>query len=739
MIYLEGLNDRQKEAVLHTEGPILILAGAGSGKTKVVTNKIAYLIDEKGVDPYNILAITFTNKASSEMKERVEGLIAYDTNKMWMGTFHSIGVRILRRDIDKIGYKNSFTIYDRDDQITLVKECIKEKNLDKDIYPDRMVLSRITDFKADGVNGEDYVKNNYGNLLERNIGELYILYESKLKSYNALDFDDLLIKTVDLLKSNDEIFNYYQRRFRYVFVDEYQDTNRIQYEMIKLLSGGYNNISVVGDSDQSIYSWRGADIRNILDFEKDYKNAKVILLEENYRSTDKILELANKVIRNNSDRKDKNLWTSHKDGKLPIYRKLDNERDEATYIASKIDELVKEGYKLSDIGILYRTNAQSRPFEEGLMSRSIPYKLVGGLKFYDRKEIKDIVAYLRVIENPVDNISLKRIINTPRRGIGAVTIEKLENFAEEKSISIYEALLDLEGIELNKPTKDKLSGFVDLINEFIAKKELMSLRDFIEEVVNNTGYIGELEKENTIEAKTRIENIREFISVAIDFEMSEGESSLDEFLTSISLLSDVDNLEDSDDTVTMMTMHSSKGLEYEVVFLVGMEEGLFPSFRSFDSDKAIEEERRLCYVGITRARKELYITSANYRTIYGKTNSCIPSRFLGEMGDKIEEEVVEKQPLLRTLDYRTEKEISRPAANPTLNLGAFGLNKGAKKSENLDIDFKLGDKVEHGKWGLGTIVQIKDKPGNDQELTIAFETEGLKRLLKSIAPIKPMR
>ncbi|WMM23874.1 DNA helicase PcrA [Tissierella sp. MB52-C2] len=738
MDYLNGLNDRQREAVLHTDGSLLILAGAGSGKTKVVTHKIAYLIEEKGIFPGNILAITFTNKAAAEMKDRVARTLSDSVENMWMGTFHSICVRILRRDIDKIGYNRSFTIYDRDDQITLVKECIKERNLNKDTYKESSVLSQISKLKDEIVDPNEFINNNYKDFYLRNIGELYALYQEKLKQYNALDFDDLIIKTVELLRNDPTVLDYYQRRFKYVFVDEYQDTNKVQYELVKLLSDKYRNICVVGDPDQSIYSWRNADITNILNFEKDFKGATTIMLEQNYRSTQKILDLANRVIKNNSERKDKNLWTDNQEGEPIRYEEMSDSEDEALFVGSKIDELIKDGFNLSDIAILYRTNAQSRSFEDCFMRKNIPYKIVGGLKFYDRKEIKDIVAYLKVLENPLDNISLKRIINVPKRGIGNATIDKLDEIALRNNDSIYGVLLSLDSIdELNSRAKNSLKPFMDMMSMLMAKKETMGIKDFIEEVINSTDYIKELEKENTIESQTRIDNIKEFVSVAIDFEMRMGESDLEEFLANVALLSDVDKTSDSTNVVTMMTVHSSKGLEFPVVFLVGMEEGLFPITRSLESESELEEERRLCYVAVTRAERLLYITNAKIRTIYGNVNYTLPSRFIAEMGDGIEKREREglREQLVSVKDLTAKKETFK---KETFMGNSFTIQAKPKPITDVNQEVNIGDKVKHKKFGIGTIVQVKDRD-NDKELVISFDGQGLKRLLLSIAPIEIMR
>ncbi|MBU5292913.1 DNA helicase PcrA [Anaerosalibacter bizertensis] len=725
MSFVEGLNDRQKEAVLHTEGPLLILAGAGSGKTRVLTHRIAYMIEEKEVFPNNILAITFTNKAANEMKERVGSLVGDKIEDIWIGTFHSICVRILRMNINKIGYDRSFTIYDTADQKTLIKECIKEQNVDKEMFKEKTILGTISSLK-DKMKGPDtYIKANEGNYYNETVGKIYALYEKKLRKNNALDFDDLILKTIQLLRTNPDVLELYQRKFRYIFVDEYQDTNKAQYELIKLFSGRYKNLCVVGDDDQSIYRFRGADIRNILDFEKDFPDAKIIKLEQNYRSTKNILTVANSIIKNNNERKNKKLWTDNIDGSPVILSKTFDERDEANFVAETIRELVDSGkYKPSDFAILYRTNAQSRAFEEVFMRRNISYKIVGGLKFYDRKEIKDIIAYLRLIQNPVDDISFRRVINVPKRGIGAATIEKIENYASQTGESLYSAILDVEDIPgLSKRAVNNLTKFTDMINKFIAMKEVMDLKDFIEEVVNDTGYIDELEKEDTIEATTRIENLKEFISVAIDFEMMNEEGTLEDFLADISLLSDVDNMEEANESVTMLTVHSAKGLEFPVVFLVGMEEGLFPMGRALDSESELEEERRLCYVAVTRAEEVLYITYANLRTIYGNTTYSSPSRFLKEMPRAIIQDGNEER--LNTQGFKTSN----------LSFGGIGKKDKLRGMNENKQNVSIGSKVRHKKWGEGTVVQVKEKSG-DMEIVVAFKEQGIKKLLLSVAPIE---
>ena len=731
MDYLEGLNDRQKEAVLHTKGPLLIMAGAGSGKTRVVTHKIAYLIKEKGVFPGNILAITFTNKAAGEMKSRVAKLLDADVDSMWMGTFHAICVRILRRDIHKLGYDRSFSIYDRDDQITLLRECFKELNVDKELYKERSVLSQISKLKDEQIDPDKYINENYGDYYARTVGEIYALYQKKLKKYNALDFDDLIIKAVELLLAEKDIREYYQNRFQYVFVDEYQDTNKIQYNLTKILSAKHQNLCVVGDSDQSIYSWRGADVSNILDFEKEFKGAKVVLLEQNYRSTQNILTVANKVIKNNYSRHDKNLWTDNVEGDPIRYEQLDYSDEEARFVADEIRQFINyKGYKASEIAILYRTNAQSRSFEESFMRAGIPYKIVGGLRFYDRKEVKDVIAYLKAIQNPTDNISIKRIINTPKRGIGLASIDKVEQYAMQNEDSLYGALLDIENIEgLSTRAKNSIKPFVDLMNTSMAKKEIMGIKDFIEDLIYASGYIPDLEKEDSIEATTRIENIKEFLSVALTFEEQNPGADMEEFLASVSLLSDVDKTVDGDNMITLMTVHSAKGLEYPIVFLVGMEQGLFPISRSMESDDELEEERRLCYVAVTRAEKHLIITNAKRRTIYGNTNYTLPSKFIMEMGDAIEQKI----------ERQVRTEVRQKPEEESFKIWDYTVSKSTKAKpeirDNKDLDVKLGDKVRHKKWGEGMVVQVKELEG-DKDLTISFDGKGIKTLRLSIAPIE---
>ncbi|MBS4536993.1 UvrD-helicase domain-containing protein [Clostridium sp. D2Q-11] len=933
MNFLDGLNDKQREAVKTTDGPLLVLAGAGSGKTRVLTHRIAYLIKEKDIFPDNILSITFTNKAANEMKDRIQRLVDTRVQDMWVGTFHSMCVRMLRRDIDKMGYNRSFVIFDGSDQNTVIKDTIKELNVNEKMYDPKSMLHFISSQKDKLIDPDTYVKDNYNDFRERQKGEIYKLYQKKLQSNNALDFDDLIIKTIELFRTNPDILKFYQKKFKYILVDEYQDTNRAQYELVKLLGSHHRNVCVVGDDDQcvlpdmkiktsegykdmksleeetsivsaggwgkvlqgnvnkksekyyngaiveiktrkgktikttpnhimfgkmnveesekatyidffgseekssnehykhsiqfngkveaveeydeartyakkiisleedieivkrarlteettfnympashirpsmsipvyengeivedivkevnvldyegyvydisipnlrqyicedvvvhnSIYGWRGADIRNILDFEDDYPEAKVIKLEQNYRSTKNILDAANKVIDNNMGRKGKKLWTSQEEGTpIGVYRGQ-NEHDESSFISAKIKE-IRETYSknYSDFAILYRTNAQSRVLEEALVKSNIPYKIVGGLKFYDRKEIKDIIAYLRLIQNPVDNISLKRIINVPKRGIGKRTVEKLEEYSIEKGESIYSVILDIDEMgSLSHRAKSKVKDFVSMINKFIAMKEILSVKELIENVIDSIGYIKELKAEDTLEAKSRIENIEEFISVAIDFEITSDEKTLEEFLANISLLSDIDRVDDeNNDSVTLMTLHSAKGLEYPVVFLTGMEEGIFPISRAMTSEDDLEEERRLCYVGITRAEEKLFMTYTTLRTIYGKTSYNSVSRFIGEIPEGLVDEI----------NNRFEPKKKRMSKEPQKYFTGYTYENTSTEKKG-DVKINIGDKVKHKSWGIGTVVSMQGS-GDSKEATIAFKDKGIKKLLVSLAPIE---
>lgn len=744
---LDTLNPAQREAVEKTEGPVLILAGAGSGKTKVLTTRIAYLIEDKGVQAPNILAITFTNKAANEMRERVEQNIGPETKDMWISTFHSCCVRILRKDINKIGYNRSFVIYDSADQVTLVKDCLKELNLSDKVFEPKAVISAISGAKDKLYTPKQFKDINMADNRMVKIADIYALYQDRLKRNSALDFDDLILKTVELFKANDEVLAYYRSRFRYIMVDEYQDTSKAQYELIKLLAREHQNICVVGDDDQSIYGWRGADIRNILEFEKDYDNVHVVKLEQNYRSTQVILDAANKVISNNIERKRKKLWSEKKEGELIKIQLTGSEIEEADFIADSIAQIArKENRPYKDFAVLYRANAQARPVEDALNRSQIPYNIYGGTKFYERKEIKDLLAYLRVIQNPQDDISIKRIINVPRRGIGLRTIEKIEDRANLKQESIYSVLIDIEtNSDISTKARASISGFVDIIGTLRTIKEVYPVSKLIEKVLDTTGYMDELveirnknEKDLTgkgEEAQDRIDNLREFISIALEFESSNDDTyenkDLETFLTSIALTSESNDEEDND-RVSLMTIHTSKGLEFPVVFLTGMEEGLFPISRAIKSmsDSQIEEERRLCYVGITRAKEELYMSLTEKRTLYGKTNVAIASRFMEELPEecierlyKVKKELSYSKASYNMLDKYTKKYMSTISKSKVADKVNATI-KDSNKETNLD-DIKLGSKVHHPKFGVGTVVSII---GTD--VTIAFDQQGIKKINK---------
>ncbi|HBF0379882.1 TPA: DUF3553 domain-containing protein [Clostridioides difficile] len=744
---LDTLNPAQREAVEKTEGPVLILAGAGSGKTKVLTTRIAYLIEDKGIQAPNILAITFTNKAANEMRERVEQNIGPETKDMWISTFHSCCVRILRKDINKIGYNRSFVIYDSADQVTLVKDCLKELNLSDKVFEPKAVISAISGAKDKLYTPKQFKDINMADNRMVKIADIYALYQDRLKRNSALDFDDLILKTVELFKANDEVLAYYRSRFRYIMVDEYQDTSKAQYELIKLLAREHQNICVVGDDDQSIYGWRGADIRNILEFEKDYDNVHVVKLEQNYRSTQVILDAANKVISNNIERKRKKLWSEKKEGELIKIQLTGSEIEEADFIADSIAQIArKENRPYKDFAVLYRANAQARPVEDALNRSQIPYNIYGGTKFYERKEIKDLLAYLRVIQNPQDDISIKRIINVPRRGIGLRTIEKIEDRANLKQESIYSVLIDIEtNSDISTKARASISGFVDIIGTLRTIKEVYPVSKLIEKVLDTTGYMDELveirnknEKDLTgkgEEAQDRIDNLREFISIALEFESSNDDTyenkDLETFLTSIALTSESNDEEDND-RVSLMTIHTSKGLEFPVVFLTGMEEGLFPISRAIKSmsDSQIEEERRLCYVGITRAKEELYMSLTEKRTLYGKTNVAIASRFMEELPEecierlyKVKKELSYSKASYNMLDKYTKKYMSTISKSKVADKVNATI-KDSNKETNPD-DIKLGSKVHHPKFGVGTVVSII---GTD--VTIAFDQQGIKKINK---------
>ena len=628
---LKGLNDKQYEAVVNTEGPCLVIAGAGSGKTKVLTHKIAYLLQEKNVLPWNILAITFTNKAANEMKERIELLVGDKAKDMWVGTFHSICVRILRKFIDRIGFDSSFIIFDSSDQKTLVKRCLKELDIDEKILNDRSCLSEISNAKNDMLEPDAYSAKVHGDYRREKIAEVYEMYQKRLKENNAIDFDDIINYTIKILLENVDVLQYYSDKFKYILVDEYQDTNKSQFTLVTLLASKNGNITAVGDNDQGIYSFRGADIANILNFEKDFPGTKIIKLEQNYRCTGNILNIANAIIKNNEVKYEKKLWTENGEGELPEVYCSDNEYDEGKYIVDKIEELRKKNnYKYSDFAVLYRMNTQSRAIEEILRREALPYKIVGGLKFYERKEIKDIISYLRLVQNPSDNLSLNRIINEPKRGIGKTSLEAVEQTAEQTGTSMYEVIKNAQSYGLNRVYTNSRE-FINCMEEFMVQKDNLKISELIQKILRDTGYTKALETENTIEAENRIANLEEFLNVATEFEEESAENTLSEFLEGITLSSDLDNVEETEDSVTLMTLHSAKGLEFPVVFLVGMEEGVFPGFKSIGEDKDIEEERRLCYVGVTRAREKLFLTRSKQRTTFGSTSFNQPSRFLKEI------------------------------------------------------------------------------------------------------------
>ncbi|WP_309090148.1 DNA helicase PcrA [Domibacillus sp.] len=720
---LNGLNPQQQEAVKTTEGPLLIMAGAGSGKTRVLTHRIAYLIVEKEINPYNILALTFTNKAAREMKDRIGALLGGAAEEIWMSTFHSMCVRILRRDIDRIGYSRNFTILDTADQLSVIKSILKDLNIDPKKFDPRALLGAISSSKNILVDAAAFARQQ-GGYMDKVTSDVYTEYEKRLKKNNALDFDDLIMLTIRLFERVPEVLEFYQRKFQYIHVDEYQDTNKSQYTLVKQLASRFQNLCVVGDSDQSIYRWRGADIANILSFEKDYPHAKAIILEQNYRSTGRILQAANEVIENNSNRKPKKLWTENVDGKKIAYFRADSERTEAEFVAGKIKELSATGRKPSDFAVLYRTNAQSRLIEETLMKSNIDYTIVGGIKFYDRKEIKDLLAYLRLIANPDDDISLSRVINVPKRGLGSTSLDKIARYAQENDISMFRALAEVDFIGLSGKAANAAADFRDLIHVYTQQQEYLSVSELVEEVIDRTGYVDMLAAEKTIEAQTRIENIEEFLSVTKSFEESNEDKTLIAFLTDLALVADIDQLgkeEGPAESVVLMTLHSAKGLEFPVVFLIGMEEGVFPHSRSLMDDEEMEEERRLAYVGITRAEEELYMTNAEMRTLYGKTNMNPVSRFISEIPeDLLESENLKRQPRkAMPFGQKTRPAVTRP-----------------QTSAAAGLEWRVGDKAAHKKWGTGTVVAVKGN-GDSTELDIAFPSPtGIKRLLAQFAPIE---
>ena len=753
---IDVLNDKQKEAVLSTEGPCLVIAGAGSGKTKVLTHKIAYLMQEKNVKPWSILAITFTNKAANEMKERVENLIGDVAKDMWIGTFHSICVRILRRYIDRIGFTSSFIIFDSSDQRTLVKQCLKQLNVDDKMLNDRAVLSEISNAKNEMLEPDAYKLRTNNEIRKETIAKIYELYQKRLRENNAIDFDDIINYTIRILSENPDVLEYYSNKFEYVLVDEYQDTNKAQFTLVSILAARHGNITVVGDNDQGIYSFRGADITNILNFEKDFPGTKIIKLEQNYRCTQNILDAANAVIKNNETKYEKKLWTENgKGGMITVFRGND-EYDEANFVVENINRLRREEYMTyNDFAVLYRMNSQSRSIEDILRRENVPYKIIGGLKFYERKEIKDTIAYLRLIQNPSDNLSLTRIINEPKRGIGKTSLDNVQQIAVQSETSMYDVIKRADEFGLNRVFVNSRE-FVSQIEELRAKKDNIKISDLIKETLNKTGYTKALEDEDTTEAETRLENIEEFLTVAMEFEEQMAENSLEEFLEGITLSSDLDNADDQEDTVTLMTLHSAKGLEFPVVFLVGMEEGIFPGYKSIGEPKELEEERRLCYVGITRAKQNLFISCARQRTIFGSTSCNQVSRFVKEIPKELMDgfdENFEDKPQKTYEDYQyewkygnshvtsyTSDEVksSKPAMQYSFRTAESFLNNLTKKPANASVDisiYRAGQRVYHKKFGEGKINYVEAE-GDDAKVDITFDKIGHKRLMAKYAGLE---
>ncbi|MEZ7531784.1 DNA helicase PcrA [Veillonella atypica] len=723
---LDGLNREQQQAVQHTEGPLLILAGAGSGKTKVLTVRIAYLLAQ-GVNPYEILAITFTNKAAKEMKSRVEGLVGDVANRIWLSTFHSFCAKFLRFELDNfLGYNSNFTIYDTSDSQVVIKAALKALNLDDKYYPVGAIISAISDAKNKLMFASDYRKQAR-DFYQQKVADVYEYYERELRKNNALDFDDLLLVAVKLLQSNAAVLEKYSKRFKYVMIDEYQDTNHAQYLLAYLLSAHWKNIAVVGDADQSIYAWRGADIQNILDFEKDYPNCTSIKLEQNYRSTKIILDAANAVIDNNEGRPEKKLWTDKVEGAKIQHFTAQSEHEEAAFIG---DTIVKKhdihGVPYGDMAILYRTNAQSRVLEEALIKRALPYTMVGGTKFYDRKEIKDVLAYLRVLYNPFDDLSLLRIINVPKRSIGATTVSKLQDYARENGTSLFMTLTQLHLVDTIKgKTKEKLEEFGILIFTLVAEMDDKSVLDILEAILDRTGYLAQLEESTDPQDQARAENIGELLSVAKDFQDTNPTGTVEDFLEQVALVNDVDSFEQEESKVTLMTLHAAKGLEFPIVFLGGLEEGLFPHSRTLMNPEEIEEERRLAYVGITRAEKELYISNATTRTVFGRTSSYLPSRFIDEIPAELVDSLRAKRRIpddIKPTVPRHMSVASRPVTKPIIR-------------NEVIADWKVGDTAIHSKWGNGKVVNVSGE-GAGMKLTIEFPTQGVRVVMAKFAPVK---
>lgn len=742
MSIYDTLNDRQREAVFKTKGPVLILAGAGSGKTRVLTHRISYLIEHEGVKPWNILAITFTNKAAGEMRERVDDLIGHGAEQIWVSTFHSTCVRILRRYIDHLGYSTNFTIYDTDDSKNIIKEVCKKLQIDTKVYKERSLMSAISSAKDELISPTEYALSAMGDFSKQKIASVYQEYQAALKKNNALDFDDLIVKTVELFKTSPEVLSYYQERFLYIMVDEYQDTNTAQFELIRLLADKYRNLCVVGDDDQSIYKFRGANIYNILNFEKHFPDAVTIKLEQNYRSTQNILNAANSVIANNVGRKAKTLWTANGEGEKIDFEQFDTAYEEADYVARDIASGVRDGkYGYGDYAVLYRTNAQSRLFEERFIVSNIPYKIVGGVNFYARKEVKDLLAYLKTIDNARDDLAVRRIINVPKRGIGATTLNRVSDYAEAYDISFYESLKRAEEIPSLGKSAAKIKPFVTFIQTMRSKLPYISVADLLREVIEETGYVKELEAEGTDEAEARIENIDELLSKVVAYEEGEEQPTLSGFLEEVALVADIDSVGEENDYVVLMTLHSAKGLEFPKVFLAGMEDGLFPSYMSITSDNAsseLEEERRLAYVGITRAMKELVITSARQRMVRGETQYNKVSRFVKEIPPELLNGEIKKPAYLENRERHTAEPVKKK--RPTMRDQLSGQSMQARAfssvhTEGGSLSYGVGDRVSHMKFGEGTVKAIVPG-GRDFEVTVDFDAAGTKKMFAAFAKLK---
>lgn len=763
---LTGMNDKQAKAVQTTEGPLLIMAGAGSGKTRVLTHRIAYLIDEKMINPWNILAITFTNKAAREMRERAIALNPA-TSETLIATFHSMCVRILRREADHIGYNRNFTIVDPGEQRTLMKRILKNLNLDPKKWNERAILGTISNAKNDLLDEVAY-EHQAGDMYTQIVAKCYKAYQEELRRSEAMDFDDLIMMTLRLFDKNPDVLAYYQQRYQYIHVDEYQDTNHAQYQLVKLLASRFKNICVVGDADQSIYGWRGADMQNILDFEKDYPEAKVVLLEENYRSTKKILQAANEVIKNNRNRRPKKLWTQNDDGEQIVYYRANDERDEAVFVASTIDNIIREeGKNFKDFAVLYRTNAQSRTIEEALLKSNIPYTMVGGTKFYSRKEIRDVISYLNLIANPADNISFERVVNEPKRGVGPGTLEKIRTFAYEQNMSLLDASANIMLSPIKGKAAQGVYDFANMILNLRDQLDGLSITEAVETVLDKSGYLDALSMQQTLESQARIENIEEFMSVTKNFDETNTDGTEDEtgidrlgrFLNDLALIADTDDGDMEAAEVTLMTLHAAKGLEFPVVFLIGMEEGVFPLSLASEDPEELEEERRLAYVGITRAEEILFLTNANTRTLFGKTSYNRPSRFLREISDDLLQYQGLARPANSSFGVRFTKEeptqfgqgmslqqalqTRKANAQPQRHTGAQPFSKATgglpfgktSDSSNSATDWEIGDIAHHKKWGDGTVLEVTGS-GKTQELKIKFPEVGLKKVLASVAPIE---